>query len=342
MDVSILICTHNSAKRLPETLHCLKKQITSEDLSWEVLIVDYKSSDDTNEVVQKIWNDFQIPLRIIEEKQAGKTPALETGLRVALGEAVCIIDDDNWIAPDFINIANKIIKQYPDVGVIGAQGIAHCEIEPPDWFVENQGIYAVGHQGDKAGYVENEKRRWFWGAGSVVRKQAWMKAKDKGFKPIFNPSRESAIGKFKKGFSGGEDPEMCFAIQLVGYKLWYEPSLRYQHYIPKNRLQESFISDATSGTSKAAPLLRIYLAELTTKGSLGRFRKLIYQNWIFHNFFLVTRFGQQATSNLFSKDKNWKLNHLRITKEYKSQLDMMWELRSEFSGYVKSIKELKQ
>lgn len=342
MDVTILICTHNSAKRLPETLNCLRQQFGAHDLSWEVLIVDYNSSDDTNEVVKKVWSDFQVPLRIIEEKQAGKTPALETGLQAAMGEAVCIIDDDNWIDPYFISTADRIIKQHMDVGVIGAQGVAHCEVEQPEWFEENQGIYAVGHQGNKSGYVENEKRLWFWGAGSVVRKKAWLKAKEKGFTPIFNPSRESAQGKFKKGFSGGEDPEMCFAIQLVGYKLWYEPSLRYQHYIPKFRLQKSFIIDATAGTSKAAPLLRIYLAELTTNGSLGRFRKIIYQNWILHNFFLVTRFGQQVALNLFSKDKNRKLNHMRIRKEYISQLDMMWDLRSDFSRYVRSIKKLKQ
>jgi len=341
MDVTILICTHNSAKRLPETLHSLRLQVTPHDLLWEVLIVDYNSSDDINKVVNKAWDGFPVPLRIIEETQAGKTPALETGLRNAMGEAVCIIDDDNWIYPDFISIADKIIKQYSDVGVIGAQGIAHCEIEPPDWFEENQGIYAVGHQGDRAGYVENEKRRWFWGAGSVVRKQAWMKAKDKGFKPLFNPSRESAIGKFKKGFSGGEDPELCFAIQLVGYKLWYHPSLRYQHYIPKNRLQKSFISDATSGTSKAAPLLRIYLSELTTTGFLRIFRKIVYQMWILHFIFVFLRFVQQLAYNFISLRKNWSINHARIISEFTVQLYVLWRLRPDYSRYVKSIKELK-
>ena len=341
MDITILICTHNSSKRLPETLYHIRQQINPDNISWEVLIVDYNSSDDTNEIVQIAWKGFNVPLRIIEEKLAGKTPALENGLRNALGETICIIDDDNWIYPDFISIADKIIKQYPDVGVIGAHGIAHCEIEPPDWFEENQGIYAVGHQGEKAGYVENEKRRWFWGAGSVVRKQAWLKAKAKGFTPIFNPSRESAVGRFKKGFSGGEDPEMCFVIQLVGYNLWYEPSLSYQHYIPKNRLQKSFIIDAIAGTSKAAPLLRIYLAELTTQGSLSKFRKIIYQNWIMHFSFILFRFIQQLFHNFFTRSNNRKLNQLRICTGYFSQLSTMLNIRTKFSSYVSSIKLLK-
>lgn len=341
MDLTILICTHNSATRLPDTLQHLRKQKNAEKISWEVLIVDYMSSDDTQNVVETAWSDYTVPLHVIHETKPGKTPALETGLKAARGTAICIVDDDNWIHEEYVFVAHTTMQEHPDVGVIGAHGEAHCEIEPPFWFAEHSGTYAVGSQGSKQGYVDDKKRLCFWGAGSVIRKDAWLKAKMRGFVPRLNPTRGAESVQIKKGFTAGEDGELCYAIQIVGYRLWYEPCLKYKHYIPKTRLSEKFITDAVHSSAAAAPMMRIYLAEITPRSFLGLSRKVIYENWYLHFLYIVLCFPRALVKSDFKESSNKLLRIATVKHGYSAQMKAMLDLHKSFNGLVRSIRSLK-
>lgn len=340
MDITILICTHNSAKRISETLQYLKRQRLTENISWEVLIVDYMSSDGTCSVAHDVWSSYAVPLRVIQEEKPGKTPALETGLKSAYGTSICIVDDDNWVHEDYVSVAHITMKDHPDIGVIGAYGEAHLEIEPPNWFEENKNIYAVGSQGSKQGYVHDLGRLWFWGAGSVIRKEAWLQAKKRGFVPILNPTRGSNSTHFSKGFTGGEDPELCFAIQLAGYKLWYEPNLKYTHFIPKSRLTPEFIMDAVSGVSAAGPILRIYLAEVTPSSFLGWIRKTIYTNWYLHLLYIIMNYFRSAISIYYNDARDKHMANMKLKYGFYSQVKAIYGLRRSFNNIYKSIRTL--
>jgi glycosyltransferase involved in cell wall biosynthesis len=340
MDLSILICTHNSGNRIRKTLSHILNQKNVDKLDYEVLIVDYKSTDNTKKIGLDLFENSKIPLKIIDEKKQGKTPALETGLYASKGNAICIVDDDNWIDENYISTAHKIINEKLDVGVIGAFGMPHCEIVPPLWFSNYPGTYAIGHQGKNSGYVTDPNRLWFWGAGSVFRKKAWLKAKNNGFKPFFNPTRGKNSTTFTKGFTGGEDPEMCFAIQICGYRLWYEPSLIYTHFIPKSRLTEKFILNATSGTAAAAPVLRIYIAQITKNKFLKFFRSFFYQNFFPHLLLMYYKYLMVFVNNLFNKFNN-RIELERAKTEYLSQIDSLYRLRTDYSKIVKSVKSIK-
>jgi glycosyltransferase involved in cell wall biosynthesis len=341
IDISILICTHNSAARLDKTLSHIKAQEGIENISVEVLIVDYASSDDTLGVAKRLWSDHNIPLRLISEQLPGKTPALETGFRQAKGVGVCIVDDDNWIKSDYVFLANKILKENSCVGIIGAYGLAHCEVEPPDWFFENQSSYAVGHQCNESGYVNDVNRLWFWGAGSVFRRAAWIKAKDRGFIPLLNPSRGSGSIQFKRGFTGGEDPELCYAIQLMGYRLWYEGGLIYTHHIPEARLTKEYINDTSIGVQAAAPIVRLYLSELSQNLFVGKFRKFVYQRWALHLLYICFIYQKTIWITCLSKLKDKSLRISVVNKSYISQLRSLWHLRKDFDLIVNSIRRLK-
>ena len=341
LDISILICTYNSAEKLEKTLNHIKEQEEINNIGLEVLIVDYKSSDDTLGVARRFWSDCSIPLRLLSEPLPGKTPALETGFRQAKGTGVCIVDDDNWIKSNYVFLANKVLKENPDVGIIGAYGLAHCEVEPPDWFIESQSSYAVGHQCYETGYVKDVNRLWFWGAGSVVRRAAWIAAKERGFIPFLNPSREHGSTEFKTGFTGGEDPELCYAIQLVGYKIWYERDLIYTHYIPKARLTEKYLTDTSSGVQVAAPILRLYLSELLQNCFVGRFRNFVYQRWGLHVTYICFIYVKLIVFVYFGTHKNKALQVAVINKSYSSQLRALIGLRKDFPIIINSIRKLK-
>ena len=179
--VSVVICCHNSAKRLPRTLRHLAAEPLG-DIPWEVVVVDHKSTDGTEAVAQLAWpTDHPVPLRVVDESRAGLSLARERGLSEAQFDIVSFLDDDNWVEPGWIATVAEVMLQHPQVGICGGYSEEVCEIDPPAWFERNKLGYAVGAQGDRAGDV-TETRGSLWGAGLTLRKSAWEDLVSRGFR----------------------------------------------------------------------------------------------------------------------------------------------------------------
>jgi glycosyltransferase involved in cell wall biosynthesis len=91
--VSIIICTHDRAEDLSETLRAIGATAPPADLTLEVLVVDNGSRDRTRPVVRqaKIWD--QAP-RYLYEPRPGVSYARNTGLAAARGEVLLWTGDD--------------------------------------------------------------------------------------------------------------------------------------------------------------------------------------------------------------------------------------------------------
>ncbi|MFY7805244.1 MAG: glycosyltransferase, partial [Limnoraphis robusta] len=65
LDFTIAIPTYNGAKRLPQVLDKLRSQTDVEQISWEVIVVDNNSTDNTAEIVQQYQQNWllNVPLR---------------------------------------------------------------------------------------------------------------------------------------------------------------------------------------------------------------------------------------------------------------------------------------
>jgi hypothetical protein len=48
-------------------------------------------------------------------------------------------------------------------------------------------------------------------------------------------------GRVGANLNGSEDLELSYALLLTGWRLWYEPRLRLQHFLPEGRLQWSYL-----------------------------------------------------------------------------------------------------
>lgn len=225
--VSLVVCTHNGATRLPAALAHLAAQEVAAALRWEVLVVDNASTDDTAAAARAAWPVAPpAPLRVIPEPRVGLGHARLRGLDAASYEVVGFVDDDNWLAPDWVQRAWEVMDAHADVGACGSQGEPVFESgAPPPWFAGSAHSYAVGDQGD-AGDVGPGP---LWGAALIVRRAAWQAVRDAGFEPML-AGRQGSLPM------AGEDTELCFALEHAGWRLWYEPRLRFRHAIPASRL----------------------------------------------------------------------------------------------------------
>src|SRR6202030_3837401 len=154
--ISVVICAHNSAKRLPETLKHLRAQKTPPDLKWEIILVDNASTDDTPAVAERCWpNDGSAPLRVVHEPRLGLTFARECGIEQARYDVVVQVDDDNWIDPTFLEAAASVMASHPEIAGAGGDGVPRCELTPPPWFDSVKGGVSFGQLGEAHDITED-------------------------------------------------------------------------------------------------------------------------------------------------------------------------------------------
>jgi glycosyltransferase involved in cell wall biosynthesis len=248
LGVTIAVCCHNSARRLPETLRHLLRQQAGREIEWEVLAIDNGSTDETAQVARRCWpTGAPAPLRIAREETVGLSRARKRAFIEAAHEIVCFVDDDNWLCPEWVATVSKVMSAHPDVAVCGGPSVAVFEEDPPEWFERFARSYAVGPQGTERGYHVHG----FWGAGLVVRKSAWEQLYEGGFEQLL-PDRVGG------NLSSGGDTELCLALMRLGWKQWYEPDLRLQHYIPGDRTRWKDLRRLHRGFGAASVTLAAY------------------------------------------------------------------------------------
>ncbi|AMM51713.1 hypothetical protein TH61_11705 [Rufibacter sp. DG15C] len=227
LGISVIICTYNGARLLPKTLKHLAQQQVRDDVKWEVLVIDNASTDNTQIVIRDVWADGKstVPLTVLYQANPGLSHARHMALENAAYEFVLFCDDDNWLAPTYVNNAYDLMVRHPDVGVLGGRGELVFESKVPLW-ARGHGLFANGPQAEASGQVHNNV---VYGAGCVLRKSAY----DKLTKAHFQPLLTDRLGVH---LSAGGDYELCYNIVLVGYSIWYEDSLRFKHFMPNGRL----------------------------------------------------------------------------------------------------------
>lgn len=264
--VSIVICCHNSALRLPATLECLALQEVPGGVSWEIILVNNGSTDATTDVARAAWADIkQIPLLVVDEPILGLSQARATGLRKASFEYVCFVDDDNLVGPDWISRVANTMHTHPEVAALGGPSVAVTQMAVPQWFHRFQIHYAVGAQSEKAGDI-TWTRGYLWGAGLTIRNAAWQELARLGFRSLLSDRRGTTLA------SGG-DVELCYALRLAGWKLWYEPGLLLRHFLPENRLSWTYLRRLHRGFGAASVGHDPYLMTLnaSAKSLQGKF-----------------------------------------------------------------------
>ena len=251
MKFSFLICTRNSERVLSEVLNSIINQ-TDEERNFEVIVVDYKSTDRTMEIARKILFEANVQLIEISCALSGKSPALILGLNAAKGDFIVVVDDDNILFPNYINEAKELAKNN-QIGCIGAMGIIDQNLKLPIWFKQYEGIYAIGLPSSLKP-VDS-----VWGAAALINKKAWQDLTSSGYALELNPARESHSAPIA---IGGEDGELSCAIRMLGYEVFYSEKLKFVHKFEQKRLSIDYMLKNSFGSSRAVPLIDIYRVKI--------------------------------------------------------------------------------
>ncbi|MEM9922574.1 MAG: glycosyltransferase [Cyanobacteria bacterium P01_D01_bin.50] len=111
---SIVITTQN---RLP----LLKRSIESalnQTVACEVVIVDDYSSDDTEEYVRSLGSSVVYHRN---STKMGQSKTVNTGVKIASGKWIKLLDDDDYLAPNCIEIFTNAINAHPQAVICSCQ-----------------------------------------------------------------------------------------------------------------------------------------------------------------------------------------------------------------------------
>jgi glycosyltransferase involved in cell wall biosynthesis len=129
--VTVIIPTHNRAAFLTQAVESVQRQ-TFED--WELLIVDDGSTDITPQVMQECAaHDRRV--RGVRQPNQGGAIARNVALRLARGEFIAFLDDDDEWLPTKLERQLEAVEQSGRIGLVacGAYRISPSEAEAAEW-----------------------------------------------------------------------------------------------------------------------------------------------------------------------------------------------------------------
>ncbi|MBL4585962.1 MAG: glycosyltransferase family 2 protein [Flavobacteriales bacterium] len=255
--ISVVVCCYNSAERIRATPKHLFVQKTNARLSWEVIVVDNNSTDNTRNVAEKCHAESgsAIPFEIVDEPRPGLSNAREKGFAVAKFNIVLMVDDDNLLTDTYLNGVWDGFNADDGIGMIGGKGIPVLEKDAPAWFGQYAYCYATGDQGNSADETEADM---LYGAGLALRMDILDKLKKAGFRSILSDRTGTNL------MSGG-DTELCLAFRMAGYRLVHDPKLTFKHHLPSSRITWKYLRKLFLGFGMTKAGLDMYTTALADR-----------------------------------------------------------------------------
>ena len=228
MKYSVVIATYNRAPDLRDTLTSLGG--LQPDGDWEVIVVDNNSTDDTRTVVEAAQPGFPVPLIYLFEREQGRSPALNTGIRHAKGDIIATTDDDVRVNPEWLDTAAAGLERL-GCDYVGGRVLPIWGGRRPAWLPDtNCRQWAVIALLDYGPEPMAFGRRVPLGVNMAFRRSAFERA------GLLDPQ----TGRKADTLLGQEVREWCIRARAAGIQGYYLPDMTVRHIIPSSRLNKRY------------------------------------------------------------------------------------------------------
>lgn len=139
-DLSVIVPAYNEAKRIAPSLEKIVAYLRAQPHSWELIVVDDGSRDETVEVVNKFTGGIPEAKLIGYQPNRGKGFAVRTGVLASKGVWVVFLDADLSTPPDEIEKALLYLRDGYDM-VIGSRALPDSRIEARQPLIRRLGTF---------------------------------------------------------------------------------------------------------------------------------------------------------------------------------------------------------
>ena len=235
MDLSIIIVSWNTSGLLRQCLNSIYE--TSCRFSFEVIVVDNGSSDDSVSMVEEC---FPSVILLKNGKNLGFACANNQGLATGQGRYFMLLNSDTIVLPGAVDALVEAANRHPEVGVIGPKLLNMNGTLQQSWssfpsFVSE----LVGRNFRIRRPVPDVPNMydvdWIMGACMLVRSETIQD-----------------VGKMDEDyFFYSEETDWCFRIKKKNWKVWYLASTEIYH-----------VGGGSTDRGSTAQLVRLYQGKL--------------------------------------------------------------------------------
>lgn len=111
MDISVVIPLYNEEESIPELASWIKRVMEENGFDYEIIFVDDGSTDKSFFEIRKLRENDDHIKAVRFSRNYGKSPALNTGFRMAQGDVVITMDADLQDSPDEIPALFEMITK---------------------------------------------------------------------------------------------------------------------------------------------------------------------------------------------------------------------------------------
>ncbi|MDI3527890.1 MAG: hypothetical protein PWR03_2074 [Tenuifilum sp.] len=111
MDITVVVPLYNEEESLPELMEWIDRVMTSSHFTYEVIMVDDGSNDNSWGVIESLKQKYSNLRGIKFRRNYGKSAALQVGFTTATGDVVITMDADLQDSPDEIPELYRMIKE---------------------------------------------------------------------------------------------------------------------------------------------------------------------------------------------------------------------------------------
>jgi GT2 family glycosyltransferase len=210
--VSIIIPAYN---QFPFTYNCIKAVATHTKISYEVILADDCSTDETKNISQIIKN----VVHIRTETNLRFVRNCNYAARFAKGQYLFFLNNDTQIQPDCLESLLALIEKDERIGITGSKLIY------PDGMIQEAGSiiwkdgsgwnYGYGNFSNSPEYNYVRDVDYLSGAAMLIRKSIWDTLG--GFDELYAPAYY-------------DDIDIAFAVRELGFRTVFQPKSIVVHF----------------------------------------------------------------------------------------------------------------
>ena len=116
MNVSVVIPCHNGSAYIEQCIKSVAEQTDYNSVS-EILVVDDGSTDDSPQILNRLKLDLN-KLKIITTESLGVSAARNTGIKLAQGDFIALLDGDDYWTKNKLQNQLKAFNNNSSVGLV--------------------------------------------------------------------------------------------------------------------------------------------------------------------------------------------------------------------------------
>ena len=219
--ITVVVCTYNRCVMLRDALESVIRQEPSERFTYDVLVIDDGSTDDTAALVEEMAAGSRIPIHYTHQAQSGISIARNRGVTESTGDWVAFFDDDQLATPMWLSNLLTVATEHGARCVGGA-----IELDTPQEHAHPLGPVCRSILGEHPyrGAPTPVRRRRLPSTGNLFVARS-----------VFDE-----VGVFDPSLQSSEDTDFVSRVIRSGIATWSAPDAVVHHRIVPHRLQDSY------------------------------------------------------------------------------------------------------